>query len=148
MRIESLFRESYSNLFLKEENPFINKTDYENWNLIPELKPFFFKPSDNGEKYYFLQTTAADIKEIRDQYIKNGVATFTDFSNVFLNKVKSDTEIIAELKYKFDFGQKLLSQYNDSSIVHLTLTSVGIVIGASHLETLTGDKLNIDIWIN
>jgi len=147
-RIESAFRKSYSNLFLKEENPFIDKAAYENWNLIPELKPVFFKPSDDGEKYYFLQTTATDIEMTRDQFIKSGVATFTDFSNVFLTKVQNDTEIITELKSKFDFGQKLLSQYNDTSVGRLTLTSVGIVIGASHLETLTGDKLNIDIWIN
>jgi hypothetical protein len=147
-RIESTFRNSYSNLFLKEENPFIDKTAYENWNLIPELKPVFFNPSEDGEKFYFVHTSVTDIEMTRNKYIKSGIAAFTDFSNVLLTKVKSDAEIIEELKSKFDFGEKLLSQFNDTSVSRLTLTSVGIVVGASHLETLTNDKLDIDIWIN
>jgi hypothetical protein len=147
-RIESQFRKSYSNLFFKDEMPFIDKATYEKWNLKSELKPIFFKPSEDGEKYYFLHNTATDIEMLRDNLIKSGISAFTDYSNVFLNKVKNETEIVEELKSRFEFGQKLLTQFNDTNVSRLTLTSVGIVIGASHLETLTSDKLNIDIWIN
>ena len=147
-KLEALFRKSYSNLFLKEDSPSIDKATYDNWNLKPDLKPLFFKASEDGERFHFLQNTATDIEMLRDQLIKSGVPSFTDYSNQFLNKVKNESEIAEELKTKFDFAQKLLNQYNDTSAGRLTLTSVGIVIGASHLETLTGDKLNIDIWIN
>jgi len=147
-KLESTFRNAYSNLFLKGEIPFIDKATYDNWNLQEDIKPTFLRPSENGEVYYFIHKTATDFKMTREKLINNGIPIFSDLTNNFLSAVKSEREIADEIKTKFDFGERLLKQYNETKVSSLTLTSVGIVIGASHLESKAEKKLNIDIWIN
>ena len=146
--LESAFRNNHSNLFLKGEISSVDKSVYDKWNLETNLKSLFLRPSDDGEVYYFIHNTASDFKMERDKLINEGIPNFTDLSSVLLTKVKGVNEIAEEIKSKFDFGERLLKQYNETKVSSLTLTSVGIVIGASHLETKTGEKLDIDIWIN
>jgi len=43
---------------------------------------------------------------------------------------------------------KLMSVWKDTQIQNMNLTSVGIVIASTFYEQATGDKINIDIWIN
>ncbi|MCX6221935.1 MAG: hypothetical protein NTZ69_13225 [Bacteroidia bacterium] len=146
--LEAAFRKSYSNLFLIDQSPFIDKPAYDAWNLQPDLKPIFLRPSDDCENYYFIQRTAEEIQQERDRLIKGDIPDFIDLSKDFLTFVKGVNEIAAEIKSKFDFGERLFKQYNETKVGHLTLTSVGLVIGASHLEAKTGERLDIDIWIN
>lgn len=147
-KLESVFRVNYNHLFLIKENPFIDKATYESLNLKTEVESLFFKKNETADKFYFIHKTVADIQAIRGKLITNGINEFPDFSTLLLNKTKNETEIAAELKLKFDFADKLLKQFNDTGVVSLTLTSVGIVLGASHYEGVTGKKINIDNWIN
>jgi hypothetical protein len=147
-KLESIIRSNYNNLFYKEENPFIDKPTYDRWNLKEELKPIFFRKDEVADKYFFTHKTVADIIILRKKLITSGIESFTDYSVQLLNKTKNENEIVAELKQKFDFAEKLLKQFNETGVASLTLTSVGVVVGASHYETITGEKLDIDNWIN
>ena len=49
------------------------------------------------------------------------------------------------MDYRLETVLELLEK---SNITNLSLTSVGIAIGASHLEQTTGEKIDIGIWIN
>lgn len=146
--LESTFRKCYSNLFLKDESPFVNRTTYDKWNLQHDLKSTLFRPSNDGEVYYFNQRTAYDIQAAIQNPIKKDIPILTDIKNNFLTNVKGVNEIAEEIKSKFDFGEQLFRQHNETYVSKLNLTSVGIIIGASHLETKSGIKLNIDNWIN
>jgi hypothetical protein len=43
---------------------------------------------------------------------------------------------------------RLTSVWKDTQIQNMNLTSVGIVIASTFYEQVTGDRINIDIWIN
>lgn len=43
---------------------------------------------------------------------------------------------------------KLMSIWKETQIQNMNLTSVGIVIASTFYEQITGDRINIDIWIN
>ena len=43
--------------------------------------------------------------------------------------------------------EALFSQWNDTSLKHLTLTSVGIVLGANRSKQLSGTTFDMNIWI-
>jgi hypothetical protein len=148
LRLESIFRKTYSNLFFNDEKPFVDKNTYDNWNLQAEIKPTFFTPNEDGSKYYFTHNTVEDFESSCKKLIENGILAFNDISGQYLNKVKKEDEISNLIKEKLPYGEKLIKQFNDTGVSKLTLTSVGIVIGASQLETTTGDKLDINIWIN
>ena len=47
-----------------------------------------------------------------------------------------------------DTTTKLISSWEETQIQNMTLTSVGIVIASTFYEQTTGDRMNIDIWIN
>lgn len=49
---------------------------------------------------------------------------------------------------EFEMIQKVSSFVNETDLGKLSLTSVGIVVGAMYYERLTGDKIDISIWIN
>ena len=42
---------------------------------------------------------------------------------------------------------RLTSVWKDTQIQNMNLTSVGIVIASTFYEQVTGDRINIDIWI-
>lgn len=41
----------------------------------------------------------------------------------------------------------LFSQWNDTYLKHLTLTSVGIVLGANRSKQISGTTFDMNIWI-
>ncbi len=47
-----------------------------------------------------------------------------------------------------DTATKLISVWKETQIQNMNLTSVGIVIASTFYEQITGDRINIDIWIN
>ena len=47
-----------------------------------------------------------------------------------------------------DTATKLISAWKETQIQNMNLTSVGIVIASTFYEQTTGDRMNIDIWIN
>lgn len=59
-----------------------------------------------------------------------------------------ETDNPEELLAGNDTAKKLISAWKETQIQNMTLTSVGIVIASTFYEQTTGDRMNIDIWIN
>lgn len=53
-----------------------------------------------------------------------------------------------ELLAGYSIATKLISVWKNTQIQNMNLTSVGIVIASTFYEQITGDRMNIDIWIN
>ncbi len=49
---------------------------------------------------------------------------------------------------KITIAEQMIQLWEKSNISHLSLTSVGIAIATSYFEQVTGEKVDIDIWIN
>lgn len=64
------------------------------------------------------------------------------YSNIF------NTDNIEELLADNDTATKLLSSWKETSLKNMNLTSVGIVIASTFYEQITGEKLDINVWIN
>jgi len=61
---------------------------------------------------------------------------------------RSNDEIKKKIIEETSVGKELLELWEKSNLKHLSLTSVGITIGASYFEQTTGEKIDIGIWIN
>lgn len=71
-----------------------------------------------------------------------------EINSHFSSAKQTQTQKINELVKNSESIQKANDMVSNSALAHLTLTSVGIVIGAMYYEKITGEKLPIDIWIN
>ena len=59
-----------------------------------------------------------------------------------------DTDNPEQLLGDSETAKKLFSTWKETQIKNMNLTSVGIVIASTFYEQTTGDRMNIDIWIN
>jgi len=78
------------------------------------------------------------IEEIRKNEIRS------QFSTAKQEQTRKSNEIIKNSKEI----QKAIEIITNSNLEHLTLTSVGIVIGAMYYEKIIKEKIPIDAWIN
>lgn len=73
---------------------------------------------------------------------KNSI--LTEFDQAKNRAVQSTADLLNSLQPI----QEITTLISDSTLKHLSLTSVGIVIGAMYYEGITNEKIDIDIWIN
>ncbi|MGI0041430.1 MAG: LPO_1073/Vpar_1526 family protein [Nitrosopumilaceae archaeon] len=66
----------------------------------------------------------------------------------FKNSFAASSGKIEEVIQKFETITKISKIIDKSNLKHLTLTSVGIVIGAMYYEKITDERVSIDIWIH
>ncbi len=62
--------------------------------------------------------------------------------------IQNEEEVRKKVYEETDGGKDLARAWADSQLEHLSLTSVGIVIGAAYYEQIIEEKIYIDIWIN
>jgi len=74
--------------------------------------------------------------------------TIKKLISIYESNIKNDDEIKKKIFDEIDIGRSLLDLLEKSSLKNLTLTSVGIAIGASYFEQVTSEKIDIGIWIN
>ena len=99
-------------------------------------KEFKFKIINEKELNSYLDSQSVEViiaNEIRSQ-----------FSTAKQEQKRKINELIKNLKEI----QKVNEIISNSNLRYLTLTSVGIVIGAMYYEKTTGEKIPIDVWIN
>ncbi len=141
-------RKNYTNIFLINSAPHINKLEYNKWRIPDEIKSQLFTPDTTEENYYLIQNTLAKFdekyNELMHENIKSYMSPYTDL----LVCIKNDKEISELVSNELSCNSVIFDKYNKTGVQNLNLTSVGIVIGASHYESVTGDKINIDLWIN
>jgi hypothetical protein len=75
-------------------------------------------------------------------------AEIQKIETLYNNNISSAEEIKQQLAAKCEVGKQLVDVYENTQLKYLALTSVGIAIAASYYEQVTGEKINIDIWIN
>jgi len=68
-------------------------------------------------------------------------------TNLYEKSIKNHNEIQQLLIESGSTMKKIAEDLEDSNLQHLSLTSVGIAIGASYFEQITGSKIDIGIWI-
>jgi len=99
-------------------------------------KEFEFKIVNEKELNSYLDSQSVE------EIIKNDIRS--QFSTATQEQRRKISEIIKNSKGI----QKANEIVAKSNLEHLTLTSVGIVIGAMYAERIIGEKVPIDIWIN
>ena len=139
---EKAVQEAYPNLSLLT----ISKNRLSIHNIPEEVKNDLFTKIDDSEFEFKIKD-----RKLLDDYLnsKNLVTVahnsiLTEFDSAknkaaqYIKNLLNDSYVIREVI-------KLISE---SNLKHLTLTSVGIVIGAMYYGKITGEKVPIDIWIN
>jgi len=139
-----IYRQQYSFLFLN----LIEKEKIDGLNLPKEILAEIIK-LDPGEGKYFISVRN---KIILEKYLNNKhltEETTKQFSALYEQSIKSPDEVKKKIQDETDIGKEFIELSDgNANILHLSLTSVGIAIGASYFEQTVGEKINIDIWIN
>ncbi len=135
------FRENYSFLFLKP----LEQSGVDELNLQEDLKSEIVTQKEN--KYFFRFRNSKELKEYLEKKSVN--TTLIDkISNMYQEYIQNEEEVRKKVYEETDGGKDLARAWADSQLEHLSLTSVGIVIGAAYYEQIIEEKIYIDIWIN
>jgi hypothetical protein len=105
-----------------------------------KIKPFVDFKRTTAEFEHLAYTGCASIS-----IASNDVVSIfkSNYSSVFPDDTRPE-EILADN----ETATALFSAWKDTQIQNMNLTSVGIVIASTYYEQVTGDRINIDIWIN
>lgn len=118
----------------------------ESFNLPQEImEDLFIKINDKEYGYKIINQN--NFNEYLDS-TSISEPTKNSLKTLFSQAVTNSNKKILELATNSKQVQLLHSLIRDSNLTHLTLTSVGIVIGAMYYEKISGKKININIWIN
>lgn len=108
--------------------------------LEQRIKPFINFKKTNAEFEHLAYTGCASISiaghDLFGLFKGNYPEIFKESDNI--DKLFKDKET----------ATKLLTAWKETPIMNMNLTSVGIVLASTFYEQTTGDKINIDIWIN
>lgn len=139
----NIYRLQYSFLFLN----LVEQSAINTLNISDNLKDEIFVLDQQENKYFIRFKNKADLEE----YLKKQSSN-TDLNNKLLqlyeSHIKNNEEVKKKIIEETDLGKELIGLWEKSNLRHLSLTSVGIVIAATYFEQITGEKINIDIWIN
>ncbi|MBI4973487.1 hypothetical protein HZC27_02655 [Candidatus Roizmanbacteria bacterium] len=137
----NIYRQQYSFLFFNLiEKDKVDNLSLPNKNEIVVLDSkedkYFFKFKNKIEFENHLKKNKTE-----DEIVKKLISLYE-------SNIKSDSGVKKKIFDETDIGKDLLDLLEKSNLNHLTLTSVGIAIGASYFEQITGEKIDISIWIN
>ena len=138
-----ILKENYSFLFLNK----IEKAKIDEINIEPNVKQQILAFVENEDKYLFRFIN----REKLEEYLKerNVLEDFRNkIINLYQNCIKPNTEIEKQINEDSDIGKTILTKLKETPLKNMSLTSVGIVIGATYFEQIVGEKIDIDIWIN
>jgi len=121
-------------------NGITNIAQFNNY-LESRIKPFIDFKGTTAEFEHLVYTGCASINSI---LVHDLAGLFKEnYPEVFTDK-NTPEKILSENETAI----KLMSVWKDTQIQNMNLTSVGIVIASTYYEQMTGDRINIDIWIN
>lgn len=144
-KIFDIFKSLYPNIFIN----LIEPQRIEDLNITEELIKELFNLHPNKNKYSF----KAENKELlRQELNRIGIEEEDERSrllrNLYNNQIMSNREVNILFRRKISIGSELIDIWENSSMRHLSLTTVGIVIAINYFEQTVGEKLDVDIWIN
>jgi hypothetical protein len=141
--ILNIYRQQYSFLFFN----LVEKDQIDVLVLSDQIKKEIIVLDIKEDKYLIRFKNKTELenylkeKKIDDEITKKLVL-------IYESHIKNNNEVKKKIADETDIGKELLDLWEKSNLKHLSLTSVGIAIGASYFEQVTGEKINIDIWIN
>lgn len=141
--IINIYRQQYSFLFLN----LVEKDQVDNLNLSDEIKKEITALNEKENKYFIRFKNKTDLQE----YLKNKAVdeeTSNKIISIYESHVKNSDDVKKKISDETNTGKELMELWEKSNLKHLSLTSVGIAIGASYFEQVIGEKINISIWIN
>lgn len=139
----NIHRQQYSFLFLN----LVEKEQIDNLNLVDEIKKEVVALDPKEDKYFIRFKNKADLENyLKEKKIDKEIAK--KLVSIYKNHIKNNDEMKKKILEETSIGKELLELGEKSNLKHLSLTSVGITIGASYFEQTTGEKIDISIWIN
>lgn len=120
-------------------NGLTNITQFNQY-LEQRIKPFIDFKKTTAEFEHLVYTGCASIS-IASHDI-NGLLK-GNYPEIF-----KDDNTPEKLLTDNETATRLTNVWKDTQIQNMNLTSVGIVIASTFYEQITGDRINIDIWIN
>lgn len=137
------YRQQYSFLYLKS----IDQNHMDSLGLPEAVIKDIVLKDEKENKYFFGLKNKFEL----ENYLKINKID-SDISKRFLNiydfHLEKSDGVRKKIFNETDIGKDLLDIFDNSLIKYLSLTSVGIAIGASYFEQITGRKVDINIWIN
>lgn len=141
--ILNIYRQQYSFLFFN----LVEKNQIDELVLSDQIKKELIVLDTKEDKYFIKFKNQTELenhlkeKKIDDEITKKLVP-------IYESHIKNNDEIKKKISDETEIGKELLDLWEKSNLKHLSLTSVGIAIGASYFEQVTGEKIDIGIWIN
>ncbi len=139
----NIHKQQYSFLFLN----LVEKEQVDNLNFPAEIKKEVVVLNQKEDKYFVRFKNKTDLENyIKEKEIDDEIGK--KFVSIYESHIKNNEEIKKKITEETSEGKELLELWEKSNIKHLSLTSVGIAIGASYFEQTTHEKIDISIWIN
>jgi len=139
--LDKIYQLEYAFLFQND----ITEQEITELGIDDELKNKFIGKKETGGFIIRLRNKQALEKYLDDQNTET--ETKKKIVDLFERKIKSTADVRKEIEEKIDIGKKVFEAW-EKNLKHLNLTSVGIAIGATYFEQITGEKIDINIWIN
>jgi len=139
----NIYRQQYSFLFFN----LVEKKQIDELNLPNEIKQEIVALNSKEDKYFIRFKNKIELEKYSKEK-KIDEETIKKLTLIYESHIKNNDEVKKKVLEETEIGKELLDIWEKSALEHLSLTSVGIAIGASYFEQTTGAKIDIDIWIN
>lgn len=139
----NIYRHQYSFLFFN----LVEKKEIDDLKLTDDIKTVAVKLDTKEDKYFLRFKNKTDLKNyLKEKQVDD--ETTNKLTSIYEGHIKNNDEIKKKIEEETDIGKELTSILEKSALNHLSLTSVGIAIGASYFEQVVGEKIDINLWIN
>lgn len=139
--LETLFSEVYGGLFLK------GYTTDELQEYLSMYPAYFTQCLQNPKKIQISAISLEAFEEILEKNKELDSADKKNLKDLFSKNLMPATEIRDFICKKVPKCEELFNLWNNSQLKHLSLTSVGIVLGANRSKQISGDTFDMNIWI-
>jgi len=136
-------RLNYAILFLN----LIPKEKIEALNIPENIKKEIFLLDSKEDRYFMEFQNEGYLVEYLEEKSKDEELN-KQICDIYNSSIKKEDEVREKINKESEIGKTLLDLWYKTSLKNLSLTSVGIVIAATYFEQVTGEKIDIDIWIN
>lgn len=139
--LENIFAETYGGLFL---NGYTQDEIHDYYIKYPQ---YFTHCLQDNSKY---QINAINLNNLNDRLEADNTLNDTDrnyFRKHFSSNLMTESQIKEYVLAKIPESNKLFELWNEAPLKQFSLTSVGIVLGASQSKKITGENFNMNIWI-
>ncbi len=139
--VESILLNTYTGLFLS------GYTEEDLGDFPRKYPDLFITCLQNPSKIQFNAINMEDLAKQLDSIENITIEDKNYIENHFSNNLMSTDEVKNWILTELPNSNELFKQWNETSLKHLTLTSVGIVLGANRCKQITGSQFNMNIWI-